>query len=108
MEKNLFAVLLCALLLTGCRVGNITFNYIESPDTAPAEPAVTQAPAPTSPVKDTTEPEVNPDTTEPEPLYLELYEHLNQGETEFTLNIPQGDDSLLLFTQRMKKEHPDE
>ena len=107
MKKNLFAALLCALLLTGCQVGNVTFNYIESPDTAPPKPALTEAPAPASPAKEAKEPDVNPDTNEPEPLYLELYEHLNQGETEFTLNIPQGDDSLLLFTQRMKKEHPE-
>lgn len=107
MKKNLFAALLCTLLLTGCQFGNVTFNYIESTDTAPPEPVVTEAPAPESPAKETTELEVNPDTNESEQLYLELYEHFNQGETEFTFNIPQDDDSLFLLTQRMKKEHPE-
>lgn len=67
-------------MLTGCEVGNITFNNIESPETAPPEPVVTEAPAPESPA--TTEPEVNPNTNESEQLYLELYEHFNQGEDE--------------------------
>lgn len=115
LKKNLIAALLCAILLTGCEVGNIAFNNIESPETAPPEPVVTEATASESPEEETTateapattEPEVNPDTNGSEQLYLELYEHFNQGETEFTFNIPQDDDSLPLLTQRMKKEHPE-
>ena len=42
MKKYLSAALLSALFLTGCQVGNVTFNYVENPNSAPPEPVLTE------------------------------------------------------------------
>ena len=111
MKKYLSAALLSALFLTGCQVGNVTFNYVENPNSAPPEPVLTEESAQETTAETTAEttPEqtAEPDADESDPLYLDLYEHLRQGELSFTLNLPNDGHTYLQLTQRMQKEHPE-